>query len=63
MVPILSENNSVHTQTFRVFNIHFTIILFTYNYDFWVASTLQFLHMSLMYIYSVICGSFVFYFL
>lgn len=63
MVPILSEINSVHTRTFCVFKIHFTIILFTYNYDFQVASTLQFLHMILTYIYSVICGSFVLYFL
>jgi len=63
MVPIPSKINSVYTQTFCVFKIHFTIILFTYNYDFQVASTLQFLYMSLMYIYSVTCGSFVLYFL
>jgi len=59
MVPILCEINSVNTPTPCVFKIHFTITLFTYSYDFQVASTLQFLHMSLMYIYSVIYGSFV----
>ena len=36
--------------------------LFTYNYDFQVASTLLILHMGLMYIYSVIYGSLVLYF-
>lgn len=54
MVPILREINSANTPTSCVFKIHFTITLFTYSYDFQVASTLQFLHMSLMYIYSVI---------
>jgi hypothetical protein len=63
MVTILSEINSVHTPISCVFKIHFTIILFTYNYDFQVACTLRILNISLMYIYSVIYGSFVLYFL
>jgi hypothetical protein len=51
LVPIMSEITAVHTTTFCIFKIHFTIILFTYTYDIQVVSTLWFLHMSLMYIF------------